>query len=247
MALALALDELAARLTGTEPDGAAPEAWAYALREAVALARPDVLICGWGGAAQTAALAAIADGAEDVVDALYDAPPLAEAPPVAHALEVVRTLAALYPGAPRLAAVVRGPCSAAAALGADQEAAEVAADLLAALAGAYGEAGAELVLVVEDLAPADERAHSPVVRALEHQRLDAVLLAPAGGGPAGHARCGEPWSLGGAAPDVAVVDPALWIAGDDAFAAGRAAIAGTPGLVVVAGQLPGDLALERLA
>lgn len=263
MPLALVLDELAARLSGDDPSVARedPTRWAYAIREAVALAKPDTIVVGWGGEAETAALRSVADGAtgDDLVDALYDAPPLREVEPASTLPALVGTLRDLFPGGPSIAVALRGPSSVAAALAADgddvDEIADTAADALADLAGAVAEAGAAALLVVEDLVAPSADAHKPLVRVLSHHSLDGVLVATAAGdadlSAVGYPRVATAWAPSDAdAPDVALVDPALWEDPDEAgFAAADDALraaASSGALVLTGGPLPGSLALERL-
>jgi methionine synthase II (cobalamin-independent) len=110
---------------------------------------------------------------------------------VTAGVELVRTLTGLYRGGPPVAATITGPATIANDLapwllgddpGEDDlvELADLAADALAGLIGAYADAGAQLVAITEPdpgaLAPEDVTgAHRPLVRALAHHRLDGEL------------------------------------------------------------------------
>ncbi|MTD44704.1 hypothetical protein GKE82_10480 [Conexibacter sp. W3-3-2] len=220
--LALSLDALAARLTGADPAVALaePERWAYALREAVALARPDMLVLGWDGGFETGALATVVGGAADPVDAIYDADrPLCEQPQGAALVTLVGTLRQLFGGRPRLALAVRGPAALADGLGApaDDELADLCADQLVDLLLACAAVGIDTVVLRGE----DQRADGPVVRALDHARV--ALVRPG---------------------MVELLPAASWSTiGASELAAARAA----PHLVLSDGPVPGNLELERLA
>jgi hypothetical protein len=240
------LHELAPRLSELSAADARtdPVRWAYALREAVSLASPDVLVSHWDPALEADALSAAAAGADagsDWVDRLLDAAPLAQTPPAAAAVELVGVLAGLYRSGPTLAAALTGPQTLAAALarpllgssggdGTEEDRLELAslcADALASLVGAYGEAGAQMLVVVErdgaflDGAGAAE-AHSALLRSIAHHRLPAVAaLAP------------EVWAE---PPDMLA---ARWRALREA--AGAADV-----LLLSDGPLPGGMPLENL-
>jgi uroporphyrinogen-III decarboxylase len=169
--------------------------WAYALRDAVALADVDVVVSHVDDRLEADALAAAIAAVEgDWVDRVLAAPPLAQLAPVSAGVELVQTLAGLYrpsPPAPPIAATMTGPATVAAYLAAQLlgddpaeddlvELADLAADALAGLIGAYAEAGAQRVAITEPdpgaLAPEDVTgAHRPLVRALAHHRVDGEL------------------------------------------------------------------------
>lgn len=244
MPLALSLDAVAGRLARLDPAVAHedPARWAYALREAVALARPGVLLVGWDAGFELEALreAVGPDAAADgIADALYDADGPLRARAAASALVTqLATLKGLFPaGEPALWVAVLGPASLAGALGAGgDEAAEVAdlcADQLVDLLGACAEAGASTV-VLREPAPVSgvdvAAARAPIMRALEHQRVALLTLPLEGDG------------------EVTLAPADAWLADDDAFAAShaawRTAVAGG-GLVLCEGPVPQDIALER--
>ena len=245
MPLALSLDAVAGRLARLDPAVAHedPGRWAYALREAVALARPDVLVVGWDAGFELAALREAADpggtSAGGVADALYDADRPLRARAAAGALvSQLTTLSGLFPGdRPALWVAVAGPASLAGALGARadevDEVADLCADQLVDLLGACAEAGAAAV-VLREPAPAAGvdvvAARAPIVRALEHQRVALVTLPPEDD------------------DDVALAPASAWLADDDTFAAAlsgwRTTVAGG-GLVLGDGPVPAQVALER--
>jgi hypothetical protein len=269
------LHELAPRLSELSAADARtdPVRWAYALREAVSLASPDVLVSHWDPALEADALSAAAAGADagsDWVDRLLDAAPLAQTPPAAAAVELVGVLAGLYRSGPTLAAALTGPQTLAAALarpllgssggdGTEEDRLELAslcADALASLVGAYGEAGAQMLVVVErdgaflDGAGAAE-AHSALLRAIAHHRLPAVLLAPEGfGGVDGYESVAVRWDGTGAAPAVAALAPEVWAEPPDMLAARWRALREAAGaadvLLLSDGPLPGGMPLENL-
>jgi hypothetical protein len=125
-----------------------PVAWAYALRDAVALAKPDLVVSHLDPALEADALPL---GAGDPVDALLD----------------VEDLPARQPVAARLA----GAAGAEADL---EELADVAADLLAGLVEAYAAAGATTIVIAEWAASPAATAAGPLERAAAHARIEAV-------------------------------------------------------------------------
>jgi hypothetical protein len=238
--LAPVLHELAGHISGRPLSDARtdPMQWAYALRDVVGLARPDVLVSHWDPELEADALAAaLADGDSDGdwVDRLLAAAPLADTTPAAQAVELVGTLAGLFPGGPPVAASVTGPASVAAILAPDLigaaadvddrvELADLCADALAALIGAHGAAGASLVVVVEReagfLEPSDlAEAQAPLVRALAHQRIDGILAGAAGADlpSAGYSARAIAFDGDGPVPDVALVSPDVWELPPDRF------------------------------
>jgi hypothetical protein len=265
------LDELAGRLAGRPVADARtePMQWAYALRDAVGLAHPDVLITHWDRALEADALSgalAGADGDGDWVDRMLAAPALAELAPTSAAVELVSTLSGLFHASPRVAAAITGPVTTAAAVAPalllddappdDRlELADLCADAIAGLVGAYGEAGASLIVVAEhdaDFLPASEAsdAQSPLVRALAHQRIEGILLPPPGVDlqAAGYANVAERWDGSGAAPAVALVPADVWSHPPERFGERWQALARAAGgaLLVSDGPLPVDMPLENL-
>lgn len=197
MRFAPILQAVAVRVSGSPQElrRTDPVRWAYALRDAVALAEPDVVVSHLDPRLEADALLAVAAEREgDWVDRVLAAPALAQLAPVRETVELVRTLAGLYGGGPPIAATVSGPATVAARLAPDLlgvgasedellELADLAADALAGLVGAYAEAGAQTVIVVEHdhggLAPVDvEQAHLPLVRTLTHHRVEGLLATP---------------------------------------------------------------------
>lgn len=267
--LAPVLHELAGRLAGRPVTDARaePMQWAYALRDAAGLAHPDVLISHWDPALEADALrAGLGDGDGDWVDRLLAAPPLAETQPAAAAVELVRTLAGLFRSGTEVAAAMTGPASTAAALAPallledaapdDRvELADLCADALAGLVGAYGEAGAALVVVVEHdtrfLDASDVAGvQGPLVRALAHQRVEGVLVAPAeiDAEAAGYGATARRWDGSGSAPDVALVPADVWALPPEQFAERWPALAAAAGsvLLISDGPLPAAMPLENL-
>jgi len=271
--LAPILQDVAARLAG-RPAGAwrtDPVGWAYALRDAAGLARADVVVSHLDPALEADALGAALADAGDWADRLADAAPLAETEPAAQAVELVRTLAGAFRGSgTAVAATLSGPCSVAAvtapALGVGDdpddraELADLVGDALAALAGAYAGAGADLVIVVEDdvtFVRQEDRAaaHAPLLRAIGHQRREGVLCWPPGGGepPARYDAPALPWDGEGEAPAARALRLAAscW-AGAPAEVRARwpalldAARASGATLVLSDGPLPGDVQPESL-
>jgi hypothetical protein len=270
MRLAPVLHDLAGRLAGrpTEDARKEPMRWAYALRDAVGLAHPDVLVSHWDGALEADALRAGAAGADDWVARLLNAPRLADVAPTKQILELVKTLAGLFPTGPAVAATVTGPVTVAATLAPDLldpefngddrvELADLCADALAGLIGAYGEAGASMVVVVEREAgflTADDvsAAQSPLVRALGHHRVTGIVVPPESGAldTAGYDAAAASWQGDGPPPAAAAIPPALWALEPREFAerwrALVAAAAGSDALLLSDGPLPADMPLENL-
>jgi hypothetical protein len=263
--LAPVLQEVAARLSGSVRTEALP--WAYALRDAVGLARPDVVVSHWDATLEAEALTGVlADG--DLIDRLLSAPRLAEIAPTRGTIELVRILTGLYGTEPEVAATVTGPASVAARLAAScpnealaaedrVELADVCADALAGLVADYGHAGATRVVVVEHdaefLAAGDAaEVQAPLVRALAHQRLAGVLVAPEGLdlAAAGYEETAERWDGAGAPPPVALLPAALWSLTPGRFAerwrALSAQAAGSDALLLTDGPLAPDMPLENL-
>jgi hypothetical protein len=264
------LHALAGRLAGRPPEEmrTAPMQWAYALRDAAGLAHPDVLVSHWDARLEADALASGLPADGDWVDRVMAAPALRATAPAREAVELVATLAGLFRSGPQIAATLTGPASTAAVLapallGSDPgegdrvELADLCADALADLVGAYGEAGATMVVVVEHDAAflSGEDAsdvQSPLVRALAHHRLEGVAIAPDGLDlrPAGYAALAVRWEGAGTAPDVALLDPAVWDLAPDRFAERWPALhaeAATAGALLISdGPLPAAMPLENL-
>ncbi len=196
MILAPVLQEVAARITGTPADAmrSDPVKWAYALREALALGRPDWIVSHHDTSLEPAALAHAIDEASEIFDVSL---PGLDGPRAAVTL--VATLSELYPGRV-VAASVTGPATTtgrlAAELGIEDPAERLdlldgCADGLAELAAAMAGAGAERLLVweptdggfdSEDLASA----HGPLLRRAETIPCPTVLCAAIADPPAGY-------------------------------------------------------------
>jgi hypothetical protein len=263
--LAPVLAELAGRLAG-RPAGDArthPMQWAYALRDAAGLAHPDVLVSHWDPTLEADALAgAVADGEGDWVDRLMAAPALAQTPPTQQAVEIVATLAGLFRSGPPIAATITGPVSTAAALapvvlggdatdGDRTELADLCADALAGLIGAFAEAGASLIVVVEQRAEFVEdvaNIQAPLVRALAHHRVDGIAVASAGVELPGYGAQAVPWDGTGAPPPVALLAPETWDEPPERFAERWSALLASAGgaLLLSDGPLPAAMPLENL-
>lgn len=271
MRLAPVLHDLAGRLSGRPVQDARkePMPWAYALRDVVGLARPDVLVSHWDRALEADTLrASAAGGVGDWVDRLLSAPPLADVAPAKQTVELVHTLAELFRTSPAIAASVTGPVTVAAALAPDLldsesteddriELADLCADALAGLIGAYGEAGASMVIVFEYEASflqddGVSAVQSPLVRALGHHRVTGIVVPPPGAAleTAGYEETAARWEGSGPPPAAALVPPGLWALEPEEFArrwqALVAASAGSDALLLSDGPLPADMPLENL-
>lgn len=242
MRFAPVLDEVAGRLAGRPAHSRRedPVGWAYALRDAVAICEPDLVVSHLDEAAERDALAPLVEDG-DPVDALLDAPPLAALEPLGALVELVRTLAGALDRP--IAATLIGPSTLAAALGGAsedaEELAEVCGDALAGYAALLAEAGAATVVVVERV-PGVAGAHGPIVRALALREAEAVLWTPDDdGGAAGYPALARTWAGDGPAPPVAVVpaDPARWP--DPAWTQGV-------DLLLTDGAVPADADLDAL-
>ncbi|WP_354699135.1 hypothetical protein DSM112329_04842 [Paraconexibacter sp. AEG42_29] len=190
--LALALQDVAAARSGRTVAGALadPVAWAYVLRDAIALAEPDLVVAHVDPALEAGALAAaVGDGDGDWVDRLLDAPPLGDLAPCAAAVQLVATLAALPGLGGRVAASLSSPGSIAGRLGpllvphgfdaeADgEELADLVADTLTGLIAAYAQAGAAMILLPGGAA-GDSAALGPLTRSAAHAQV-AIATTPA--------------------------------------------------------------------
>jgi hypothetical protein len=271
MRLAPILHDLAARLSGRPAQDARtqPMNWAYALRDAVGLAHPDVLVSHWDGALEADALRAGAtQGGGDWVDRLLNAPRLADAAPTKETVELVKTLVGLFRTGPAIAASVTGPATVASAL-ADEllgddpseddrvELADLCADALAGLIDVYGEAGAAKIVVIEHAAGFLDAgdvcaAQSPLVRALGHHRVPGVVVAAEGLdlSAAGYEAAAARWDGSGPPPAVAILPPELWALPQEEFAERWRGLVkaaeGSEPLVLSDGPLPADMPLENL-
>lgn len=201
MTFAPVLQEVAARISGTEPPTmrTEPSRWAYALREAVSLVAPDWIVTHHDLQLEADAVRSAAPDLDDALDA-----PLEQAAAASAALELTETLTSLYPQAV-VAASVSGPAAIAARLlegaaAADPsldplDALDLCGDALAGLAAAQIERGAARVVVWEpSLGPFEaadvEAAHRPLLRRLETLGAAAVLRSSpelSGDGYAAHA------------------------------------------------------------
>jgi hypothetical protein len=176
-----------------------PVRWAYALREAVELARPDVVVSHLDDRLEVDTVLAAAPAEGDLAGRLLDVPALAELAPAGAAVELVRTLAGIYRSGPGVAATLTGPVTLAGRIGSAMlpagaaiddpvELAEIAGDLLAGLAAAYADAGATVLVVFESdrsavVREADRQAAlRPIARIAEHKRVELVVCgAPSSG------------------------------------------------------------------
>jgi len=165
-----------------------PVGWAYALRDAAALAAPDLIVSHLDPALEADA---VPDDGADPVDALLDVEGLAATPPVSGAVELVGTLAGMPGYSGRVVATVTSPHDLAARLLDDrpadadlEELTEVAADVLAGLVEAYAGAGASTI-VIANWTPAPQAGTlAPLQRAAAHARVEAVawdVAAPSAG------------------------------------------------------------------
>lgn len=154
-----------------------PVGWAYALRDAAALAAPDLIVSHLDPALE---VDAVPSGEGDPVDALLEIESLAATPPVSGAVELVGTLAGMPGYSGRVVATVTSPHDMAArmldARPKDDldELTEVTADLLAGLVEAYAGAGASVVVIANWTRPPDTRTLAPLERAAAHARVEAV-------------------------------------------------------------------------
>lgn len=204
--LAPVLQEVATRIGGQEPEQRllAPDRWAYALRDAVALARPDWVVTHHDLGLEAGAIDALQVDRDDLLDA-----DLAASPQGAAALELTATLAALYPRR-IVAASLTGPVTTAARLAATEPAEDLATvaldcgDALAALAAAHVERGARRIVVWEPEAAAVDPstladAHGPILRRLALLESEAVVAGPPAVHEAGYVRSASTGSAHGAA------------------------------------------------
>jgi len=187
--LAPVLQEVAERLSATAPEERLrqPARWAYALRDAVALARPDWIVTHHDLDLEARGAAEQVDTVEDVPDADLLASVLGGA-----ALELTATLRGIYPSG-IVAASVTGPATMAARLALRfaendidlETGAFDCGDVVAALVAAHVERGASRVIVWEPGSGALEsdalaRAHEPILRRLALLGVDAVAVGAEG-------------------------------------------------------------------
>jgi hypothetical protein len=176
------LDLVAARVSGTEPCWRTePTSWAYCLREAVGLVRPDWVITHFDATAEADAVSGAVTASAAVIDV-----DLARSPILAAALELTTVLARLYPALP-VAASVTGPGALSQILAQrfstpSEDLPDLLADigdLLGVLVGSYAAAGADRILVWEssetDLLDDLVDAHAPMLRRLHTMGVPAVL------------------------------------------------------------------------
>ena len=160
-----------------------PAAFAYTLRDAVQLVRPDWIVTHHDPALEADTVAGTGAEPDDVVDV-----DLTAAGPAAQALELTSTLAGVFSGE-TVAASITGPATMAVAVATAaggehglRGLAEDCGDVLAALAAAHAERGASRIIVWEPetagLEP-DElaAAHEPIVRRLALAGAQALLCA----------------------------------------------------------------------
>jgi hypothetical protein len=251
--LAPVLQEVAARVNPTPPEERLrqPARWAYALRDAVALARPDWIVTHHDLQLEALAVAEQVDTVEDAPDADLAASALGAA-----ALELTETLRGLYPSG-IIAASLTGPATMAARLAARLAEPDVdlgttaldCGDAVAGLAAAYAERGASRVIVWEPDAGGLEpgalaQAHEPLLRRLTLLGLDAVAV-----GAEGLREC-EYTALacasGGRGAALLEADAFGDSASLDAALAGAEASAGADAVIVSDGPVPGDCDLTAL-
>jgi hypothetical protein len=247
------LQEVAARVGGQEPEQRllAPDRWAYALRDAVTLARPDWVVTHFDPDLEAQAIDSLGVGFGDLLDA-----DLAAGTPGAAALELTATLAALYPRGV-VAASLTGPVTTVTRLAerrgeALEDLAAVAldcGDALAALAAEHVARGARRIIVWEPQAGAIDagelgEAHQPLLRRLALLEVEAVVAGPEPVHDAGYARSASTASGRGAA-----LLPVRAFTGRSELAgalaeAGR--IAGESGVLLSDGPVPGECDLAAL-
>ncbi|MGV0848871.1 hypothetical protein [Mycolicibacterium phlei] len=243
------LDEVAGRIAGTEPCWRTdPARWAYCLREAVGVVRPDWLITHHDCAAEADAVTAAVTDAAAVVDV-----ELADTGILAAALELTSVLTELYPRQSVVASVT-GPGMLSLAVAQrlstpSKQLPDLVADigdLLGALVGGYVAAGAARVVVwesaagesLDDLVDDVADAHGPMMRRLDTMGVPAVLCGGdglTGLGYATHVVAGQglvPAARFGAEPF-----PTLW----------QDLTRNYGGPIVTDGPIPGDCDLSLLA
>ncbi|GAA1380301.1 hypothetical protein GCM10009613_04430 [Pseudonocardia kongjuensis] len=237
------LDQVAARIGGV-PVGARtdPARWAYRVRDAAALARPDWVVTHHDPQAEADAVRA-AGG--DPLDR-----PLPGSAAVAPLLELTRVLAGLFPRT-AVAASLTGPVALARALAGggtpDPELVTDCADALAGLASAQVEAGATRLLVWES----DEPGPAPADALAPLLRRAAILGTPVllRGGPV-PATAGVLRARPDGSGDALLVDPAVFAPDGTAAGFERAwsswTGASAPELVLTDGPVPYDCDLATV-
>jgi len=253
MQLALVLQEVAARVNSTPPEERIrqPARWAYALRDAVALARPDWIVTHHDLQLEALAAAEQVDTVEDAPDADLAATALGAA-----ALELTETLRGLYPTA-TIAASVTGPATTAARLAAQLEETDIdletaaldCGDVVAALAAAHVERGASRVIVWEPDAGGLEpgalaQAHEPLLRRLKLLGVDAVAVGTENLMDRPYAALA--WATGGRGAGLLAADAFGDSASLDAALGGWEESAGTDAVLISDGPVPGDCDLTAL-
>lgn len=236
------LDQVAARIAGV-PVGARtdPVRWAYHLRDAIALARPDWVVTHHDPEAEA-----------DAVRAAGGDPlgrPLAGTAAVGPLLELTRALAGLFPRT-AVAASLTGPVALARALDGgdpDPDLVTDCGDALAGLAAVLVEAGATRLLVWESDAPGAgfTGALAPLLRRAATLGTPVLLR----GGPV-PATTGVLRARPDGSGDALLVDPGVFTPGaaaagfDRAWSSWRAAAAAQ--LVLTDGPVPHDCDLATV-
>src|SRR5271166_5400371 len=247
MLLAPVLQDVAARVSGAPADQRLrdPARWAYALRDAVALAHPHWIVTHHDLELEATGAAEQAGALDDLLDV-----ELSIAGPGRSLLELTATLAGIYPTGV-VAASLTGPATMAVRFArktseedCDLETAALdCGDVLAALAAGLVEHGATRVLVWEHdgdgLGPgALVSAHEPILRRLKLAGVEAVAVGSASLLGVGYAALAWPGGGDGAA----VLGPEAFASpeGLDHALTGAESIAGADGLVLSDGPVPGD-------
>jgi len=253
MQFAPVLQEVAARVNATPPEERLrrPGRWAYALRDAVALARPDWIVTHHDLQLEALAAAEEVDSVENAPDADLAASALGGA-----ALELTETLRGLYPSG-IIAASVTGPVTMAARLAArlaesdiDLEAAALdCGDAVAALVAAHAERGASRVIVWEPDAGRLEpgalaQAHEPLLRRLALLGVDAVAVGAESLRDCDYAALA--CATGGRGAALLGADAFDDSASVDAALAGVQESAGADAILISDGPVPGDCDLTAL-
>lgn len=251
--LAPVLQDVAARVGGREPEQrlSAPDRWAYALRDAAALARPDWLVTHFDLDLEAAAVVSLGLEPGDLLDAQ-----IGQSEGGAAALELTATLAALYPQ-DVVAASLTGPVTTVARLAALRgepvddlaDAALDCGDALAAYAAEHVARGARRIVVWEpeaDALDADAlaEAHAAILRRLALLEVEALVAGPEAAGEAGYPRSAAASSGRGAA----LLSPEAFRGRAElAQALAEAAeIAGEGGVLLSDGPVPADCDMAAL-
>jgi len=204
MIFAPVLSDVAATISGTSADTVRsdPTRWAYALRDAVDLARPDWIVTHYEPTLEADAIA----GAADDVVAVPDAD-LAAADATAAVATLAETLAAIYPDSTVAASLtappaVAGQLAARFAVGDEDERLDLldaCADLLADHAAALATGGADRIVVWDrdggGFGAADRTSSlRPLTRRLGMASVPAVLCTADDGDAEGFEYCASPGS-----------------------------------------------------